>query len=159
MWTIKSRLLMWTDGSIGQHCVVHKSRRYLETRLYHSLQKVSLYKLPKTCRQMGHHVRQCILTGRCCALCVARTIKPQRIVTGFCHRVMKHRLRRYKGNKWRLRALCGLGTAQKLRYISARLCYDISYVNLLPGSTKYCNSGKWQFVLPLHQTGGTPCSQ
>ena len=141
---------MRLDGSIGKHCADQKSRRSLETRLDHSQQKLSLYKLPKTCRQMGHHVRQYILTGRCCSLCVVRTIKPQRIVTGFCHRVMKHRLHRYKGNKWRLRALCRLGTSQKLRYINVRLCYDISYVNLLPGSTKYRNSAKWQFVQALH---------
>jgi hypothetical protein len=55
----------------------------------------------QTCRQMGHHVRQCVLTARCCSLCVVRTIKPQRTVTVFCQQVMKHRRDRYELHKSR----------------------------------------------------------
>jgi hypothetical protein len=86
---------------------------------------------------MGHHVRQCVLTGRCCSLCVVRTIKPLRIVTVFCHQVMKHRPDRYKANKRTLRVLCRIGTAQKLRYISAELCdLELPQHSLTPESAR-----------------------
>ncbi|KDR18878.1 hypothetical protein L798_07325 [Zootermopsis nevadensis] len=55
---------------------------------------------------------------RCCSLCVVRPIKPQRVVTVFCRRVMKHRRGRYEGYKW----TCRLGTTQRPRYIRASLC-------------------------------------
>jgi hypothetical protein len=69
--------------STGRHCGDQKRRRYIETRLDDSQQKVSLYKLPKTCRDVSScstiHIDREVLLSVC---------GPYNQTTAHCHSLL-----------------------------------------------------------------------